>query len=77
MARKEDDNLCQRYMTGLPGGRRPVGRPRLRWKDVVTNDVRSLGVDDAEDWQDIAQDRRRWRLLVEAAMDRRGLQPRE
>ena len=72
-----DNNPCKRYMAGLPEGRRPVGRPRLRWRDVVTNDVRSLGEDDAENWQDIAQDRRRWRHLVEAAKDRRGLLPRE
>ena len=77
VARRPDDNLCRRYMVGRPEGRRPVGRPRLRWKDAVVGDLRQLGVEEAEDWMRTAQDRRRWRALVEAAKDYQGLQPPE
>ena len=75
--RRPHDNMCRRYMVGRPEGRRPMGRPRLRWKDAVVSDLRQLGVEEAGDWMRTAQDRRRWRALVEAAKDHQGLQPLE
>ena len=77
VARKAEDNICRRYLFGRPEGRRPVGRPRLRWGDLIVSDLRQLGVDNPENWTHIAEDRRRWRTLVSAAKDQRGLQPRE
>ena len=45
------------------GWQRPRGAPRTRWRDVVSSDLRRLGLslDDAED---LAQDRLQWRNLV-------------
>ena len=76
VARMPEERLYKRYMLGRPEGRRPVGRPRLRWLDGVTRDLRQLGVGE-EEWMQVAQDRRRWRALVEAARDHLGLQPPE
>ena len=75
VARMPEENLCKRYMLGRPEGRRPVGRPRLRWLDAVRRDLRQMGVE--EDWMQLAQDRRRWRTLVEAAKVQLGLPPPE
>jgi hypothetical protein len=36
------------------------GRPRKRWFDGVSQDLRTL---DVEDWKDIVQDRERWKRL--------------
>ena len=47
-------------------GRRPVGRPRTRWKDVVVADLERLGVN-PEEMQELARDRRAWRRIVVAA----------
>ena len=77
VARKDYNDICRRVMEGRPEGRRPVGRPRLRWTDNVLQDLRLLGIDDPTNWIQLAQDRRRWRQLVQAARDLRGLQPRE
>lgn len=42
-----------------PTGKRPLGRPRLRWEDIVRKDVESLI--GALDWRRQASDRENWR----------------
>ena len=77
VARMDEASLCRQVMEGRPLGRRPVGRPRLRWQDTVVSDLRLLGIVNPNDWIQLAQDRRGWRNLVLAAKDPHGLQPRE
>ena len=77
VARMDEEAPCRKYLFGRPEGRRPVGRPRLRWGDLIVSDLRLLGVQDPEQWPRVAQDRRRWRELVMAAKDQQRLQPRE
>jgi hypothetical protein len=48
-------------------GKRPLGRPRRRWEDNIKMDPQE--VDKGMDWIDLAQDRDRWRALVNAVMD--------
>ena len=54
---------------GKPEGRRPLGRPRLRWEDNIKMDLRKEG------WGhgliDLALIRDRWRALVNAVMNLR------
>ena len=66
------DSLLRRVLDGRPAGRHPPGRPRLRWTDCVRRELQLLGVDDPDSWKDLAQDRRRWRLLVAAAKGHPG-----
>ena len=77
VARMGEDAPCKKYLFGRPEGRRPVGRPRLRWGDLIVSDLRHLGVEHPEQWPQVARDRRQWRGLVTAAKDQRRLQPRE
>lgn len=53
-------NFVRAYV-GLSQGRRPVGCPNYRWKDVVAKDFREL---QAIAWHELSQDREGWRLLV-------------
>jgi hypothetical protein len=53
---------------GMPEGKRPLGRTRCRWVDKIKIDLREIGWDDT-DWIDLAQDRVRWRSLVNAEMN--------
>jgi hypothetical protein len=48
-------------------GMRPLGRPRRRWVDNIKMDLREDGMD----WIDLAQDRDRWRALVNRVMNLR------
>ena len=61
VARRGENSLLQKVLNAVPEGRRPAGRPRRRWRDAVSEDLRLLGRD--EDWQ-IAKDRQDWRALM-------------
>jgi len=50
-------------------GRRPLVRPKRRWEDNIKMDLQEVGWD--MNWNDLAQDRDRWRTLIKAAMNLR------
>jgi hypothetical protein len=52
-----------RLLVGKPEGKGPVGRPRRRWVDNIRMDLVEVGWSDM-DWIGLAQDRGRWRALV-------------
>jgi hypothetical protein len=59
-----------RALVGKPEGRRPLGRPRRRWEDNIKMDLREVGWG-GMDWINLAQDRDRWRALVNAVTNLR------
>jgi hypothetical protein len=50
-----------------PEGKRSLRRPMRRWEDNIKMDLQEVGCD-GMDWIDLAQDRGRWRALVNAVM---------
>jgi hypothetical protein len=58
-----------KVLVGKPETKKPLGRPKCRWKDIKI-DLREVGWDGI-DWIDLAQDRDRWRALVNAVMNLR------
>jgi hypothetical protein len=59
-----------RVLMGKPEGKRPLGRPRLRWEDNIEMGLHKLGCE-VMDWIELAQDRDKWRALVNAVMNLR------
>jgi hypothetical protein len=59
-----------RILLRKPEGRRPLGRPRRRWVEIIKIDLRETGWD-GMDWVDLAQDRDQWRALVSTVMNLR------
>jgi hypothetical protein len=59
-----------RSLVGKPEGRRPLGRPTRRCEDGIKMDLREAGWG-SMDWINLAQDRDRWRALVNAVMNLR------
>jgi hypothetical protein len=55
---------------GKPEGKRPLGRPRRRWEDNIKMDLQEVGCRGV-DWIELAEDRDRWRALVNAVMNLR------
>jgi hypothetical protein len=68
VARMEEKRNVYRLLVGKPEGKRPPGRPRRRWIDNIKMDVLEIGLS-VLDWIDLAQDRYRWRALVNAVMN--------
>jgi hypothetical protein len=54
---------CAQGVGGKPEGKRPLGRPRLRWENNIKMDPQEVGVGSG-DWIELVQDRDRWRALV-------------
>jgi hypothetical protein len=57
-------------LVGKPEGKRPLGRPRCRWIDNIKKDLLDIGLN-VVDWIGLAQDRYRWRALVNSVMNLR------
>jgi hypothetical protein len=51
-----------------PEGKGPLGRPRRRWEDNIKMDLQEMGCGGI-DWIGLAQDRDRWREIVNAVMN--------
>jgi hypothetical protein len=64
-----------RVLIGKPEGKRPLGRPRRRWEDGIRMDLRESGCGGV-DWIQLAQDKDRWRAVVNKVMNLRVLSPR-
>jgi hypothetical protein len=75
VARMGEERDEYRVLMGKPEGKRPLGKPRRRWEDVIRMDLREIGWGSV-DWIQLAQDRDRWRGLVNMAMNLRVLAPR-
>jgi hypothetical protein len=59
-----------RILAGTPEGKKPLGTPRRRWVDNIKMDLRKIGWDGV-DWMDMAQDRDKWRALVNTVLNLR------
>jgi hypothetical protein len=57
-------------LVSKPEGKKPLGRPRRRWVDNTRMDLAEVGWGDV-DWIGLAQDRERWRALVNSVLNLR------
>ena len=68
MARMGEGRGVHRVLFGKSEGKRPLGRPRRRWEDNIKMDLEEVG-GGCGDWMELAQDRDRWRALVNTVMN--------
>jgi hypothetical protein len=59
-----------RLLVRKPEGKRPLGRPRRRRIDNIKIDLLEIGLS-VVDWIGLAQNRYRWRALVNSVMNLR------
>ena len=64
----EEGRGVHKVLVGKPERKRPLGRPRRRWKDNIKMDLQEVGRV-CRDWMELAQNRARWRALVSTVMN--------
>jgi hypothetical protein len=65
-----EKRTAYKLLVRKPEGRRPLGRQRCRWLDNIRMDLVEMGWGDV-DWIGLAQDRNRWRALVNSILNLR------
>ena len=70
VARMEEGRSAFKVLTGKSTGKRPLERPRRRWKDNIRKDLEEISLN-AGNWVDSVQDRNYRRALVNAALNLR------
>jgi hypothetical protein len=70
VARMGEKRNVYMLLVGKPEGKRPLGRPRRRWVDNIKMILLEIGLN-VVDWIGLAQDRYRWRALVNTVMNLR------
>jgi hypothetical protein len=70
VARIGEKRNAYRLLVGKPEGKKPLGRPRRRWVDNIRMDHEEMRWSDV-DWVCLAQDRNRWRALVNSVLNLR------
>jgi hypothetical protein len=68
VARRGEGRGVYRVLVGRPESKRPLERPRRRWKDNIKLDLREIGIDGAN-WIHLAQNRVQWRDFVNTVMN--------
>ena len=58
-----EGRVVHRVLVGKPEGKSPLGTPRRRREDNIKMDLQEMG-GGCGDWMELAQDRDRWRALV-------------
>ena len=59
---------CAQGSGGETGGKETIGETRCRWEDNIRMDLQEVG-GGCGDWMELAQDRDRWRALVNTVMN--------
>ncbi|KAG8305147.1 skeletal muscle organ development [Homalodisca vitripennis] len=71
--RRQEGTRLKEVYQAVPAGRRPLGRPKIRWCDQVVEDVTRCGGS-----VDLAEDRVAWKRLIDEAKNRlRFVTPRQ
>jgi hypothetical protein len=70
VARMGEVRGAYNILVGKPEWRRPLARPRRRWEDNIKMDLGEIGLEDVN-WIHLAQDRDRWRNLVNTVISLR------
>ena len=69
--RMQELNYLTKFILTKPEGIRHVGKPRLRWLNLVEEDLKNMGV---RNWRYKLQDQEQWRNILEESKGHQALQ---
>ena len=64
----EEGRSALKILTGKPTGKRPLWRPRRRWKGSTKMDHEEIGIN-TRSWVYSAQDKDHWRALLNETLN--------
>jgi hypothetical protein len=70
VARMREKRNVYSLLVGKPEGKIPLERPRRRWINNIKMDLLEIGLN-VVDWIGLAQDRYRWRAVVNSVLNLR------
>jgi len=70
VARVKEKRCLYKILMWKLEGKKPFGRPSRKWDDNIKMGLHEVGCG-GMDWIELAQDRDRWRALVNAVMNLR------
>ena len=76
VARMEELTGVYRVMVGKSEGKRPLGRPRHRWENIINIHLQGRGQEDM-DLIHVAQDRDKWQDFVNTVINFQAAQKAE
>ena len=68
VARMQESKIAYRVLVGKSEGRRSLGRPKRIWEQNIKIEVTEVGWG-GMNWIYLAQDRARWRAVVNVVMN--------
>ena len=71
VVRLQGDRSAFKILTSKPTGKRPLWRPRRRWKDNIRMDLKEIGIN-TRNWVGSAQDRDYWDTPCECCTEPPG-----
>lgn len=69
--RTQELNSCTKFVLTKPEGTRYVGKPRLRWFNLVEEYLKNMGV---RNWRYKLQDQEQWRNIFKVSKVHQALQ---
>jgi transcription termination factor 2 len=70
VARMGEGRGVYRVLVGMTKGKRPLGRPKRKWKDNIKMDLKEIRIGEAN-WIPLAQDNVQWGAFVNTVMNLR------
>ena len=70
LGRLPDTRLCKQILFAgtVPGQPRPRGKPRRRWNELVSDDVKELNLTGRARWHEVCMQREQWRSVIAGAV---------